>query len=558
MNRAIRGTNRGRNHTAQAGRSALAIVLCLCVSWMLFAVPAWAQFGEVIAFESPGETTYYLDAEAGDDENPGTRPHRAWQSLSRVNSTRFAPGDKILIKAGTVYRGRLWPKGSGRPGNPITIDSFGEGERPAIHAGGETSEALLLENTQGWHISNLELTNTGGEPEAFRFGLSIVVEDMGTAGGFEFRNLFVHDVNGSPGPGLGEGAGISWHNRGANIPTRFEGVLIENCTISDCGRNGIMGLNDFADRTRWLSNVGVVIRENDISSTLGDGIRLTGCANAVVEYNRVRQAGGEKDGRAGGIVLVGCDNSLVQYNEVWETRGSVNAALLCDTNSRGNTFQFNYTHKNAGPMAAVRCNAPERSPGRSPGRLPGSPPTEAGNINTVVRYNISQDDEGGGLRLIGPVTEARFYNNTVYSGLGSTTVAVKLIDKAGPPAGTVLANNLFYTLGQASLDLGQASGTAIHHNAYFGEHTRPENEAGAVSADPLLADPGVGRAMRDGLEGYQTLSGSPLRGSGIRLSGHGNHDFWANSVAGGAKIDIGAHQGPSDNTDPSPQTAKEP
>ena len=36
----------------------------------------------------------------GDDGNNGTSQDSAWRSLDKVNATTFAPGDKILFKAG--------------------------------------------------------------------------------------------------------------------------------------------------------------------------------------------------------------------------------------------------------------------------------------------------------------------------------------------------------------------------------------------------------------------------------------------------------------------------
>ena len=39
---------------------------------------------------SPGHTTYYLDAEDGNDANEGTSPERAWQALANVNATEFS------------------------------------------------------------------------------------------------------------------------------------------------------------------------------------------------------------------------------------------------------------------------------------------------------------------------------------------------------------------------------------------------------------------------------------------------------------------------------------
>jgi len=517
-------------------RATYFIAVCLFVfALMLSGVrETQAQFGEIIALESSGNTTYYLDAESGNDQNAGTRRGTAWKTLSRVNTTQFAPGDRLLIKAGTTYQGRLWPKGSGTIGSPIIIDRFGDGPRPAIHAGGETSEALLLDNQRSWHINNLELTNTGEQPEMFRYGVHILAEDFANAGDIKLVNLFIHDVNGTPEPGMGQGAGITWRNQGAITPTRFDGLLIEGCTIKNCARNGIAGDNGLTDRRGWTPNLKVIIRENQIDSVQGDGIRLTGCDNAIVEYNRVISAGLAEDGHAGGIRVTSCDNTLVQYNTISRTRGKTNAALRCGTNSRDNTFQFNYTFDNAGPLAAIHSQPP--SPSVSP------------NAGTAVRYNISQND-GGAFRITGPAQVARLHNNTIYTPPGTTSVSYALSDDAGPPTDITLANNLFYVQGQATIDVDPAvdDGEILYlSNAYFGPHPLPVGEQDPVTADPLLKDPGTGQDSRDGLEGYQTLAGSPLKDAGIRIHKHGSHDFWANPVPGGKRVDIGAFQAPSD------------
>ena len=74
--------------------------------------------------------TYYLDSAGGDDANDGTAETSAWRTLGRINATTFAPGDRILLKAGSSWTGHLWPKGSGAPGKPIVIGSYGEGPHP--------------------------------------------------------------------------------------------------------------------------------------------------------------------------------------------------------------------------------------------------------------------------------------------------------------------------------------------------------------------------------------------------------------------------------------------
>ena len=58
-------------------------------------------------------TDYYVDAVDGRDSHVGTSLHQPWQTLDKVNSMVFKPGDGIYFKAGTRYRGQFKPKGSG-------------------------------------------------------------------------------------------------------------------------------------------------------------------------------------------------------------------------------------------------------------------------------------------------------------------------------------------------------------------------------------------------------------------------------------------------------------
>ena len=50
-------------------------------------------------------TTYYVDAENGDDSNSGTSIDAPWKSLNKVTDTTFLPGDQILLKSGSVGNG---------------------------------------------------------------------------------------------------------------------------------------------------------------------------------------------------------------------------------------------------------------------------------------------------------------------------------------------------------------------------------------------------------------------------------------------------------------------
>ncbi|GAB4197280.1 MAG: hypothetical protein Kow00105_11380 [Phycisphaeraceae bacterium] len=530
-------TGRFRVRLIKAGEYRYVFLSVLFVTLIATAVPVNAQFGELIAFQSPGNTTYYLDADAGNDENPGTRPRQAWRTLSRINTSRFAPGDRILIKAGTTYHGKLWPKGTGIPGRPITIDRFGDGPPPVIHGDGDASATILLDNVNAWHIKNLELTNTGDQPETFRYAISILIDGIGDAGDFHLANLHIHDVNGSDEPGFGEGAAILLRNRGVN--TRFDGVTIEHCTIDNTHRNGIV-IDGGDAEPGAQANIKVVIHDNVITGVGGDGIRLVGCEYPVVEYNRIEQAGQSGEGRAGGISLINCRNGIVQFNEVIGTRGPRNAALRVGPGCMENTLQFNFTRDNRGPMAQLSADIAST----------GSVGKRLSNIGTVVRYNISQND-GGGFKLIGPVRDARCYNNTIFCGPDRRVEWVRLDARRDmAPAQTLIANNLFYVQkGQASILFDETTDIMLRHNAYFGMEAIPASDPNPITADPMLPQPGRAETRDEAITDYQPLPDSPLAGAGVRVDGHGRLDFAGRSVPPVAEVDIGAIQITSDNGD---------
>ena len=122
-------------------------------------------------FVSEGDTKYYVDSELGDDQNPGTSPDSAWQTLSRVNDTLFAPGDFILFKCGGVWTGQLYPKGSGEDGNPIVIGKYGQGGLPRISGEGQVENAVYLFNQEYWDINHLDISNYDESGPALRKGL---------------------------------------------------------------------------------------------------------------------------------------------------------------------------------------------------------------------------------------------------------------------------------------------------------------------------------------------------------------------------------------------------
>jgi hypothetical protein len=75
---------------------------------------------------------YYVSP-TGNDNNSGTSPSSPWQSLSKVDSTNFAPGSQVLFQAGGNWYGQqLAASSSGTPSDPITYSSYGSGPNPTF------------------------------------------------------------------------------------------------------------------------------------------------------------------------------------------------------------------------------------------------------------------------------------------------------------------------------------------------------------------------------------------------------------------------------------------
>lgn len=82
-------------------------------------------------------TVFYVDAINGDDSRPGYPEDSSWQTVSKVNSETFDPGDQILFNKGDTWNtteentGLSIPS-SGTNGNQITFGAYGTGNKPIL------------------------------------------------------------------------------------------------------------------------------------------------------------------------------------------------------------------------------------------------------------------------------------------------------------------------------------------------------------------------------------------------------------------------------------------
>ncbi len=392
--------------------------------------------------------TYYADAEHGNDANSGISEAAPWKSLRKVNEADFRPGDRILLKSGSAWRGQLAPRCSGAEGQPIVLDRYGEGAMPRIDGAGEVEDTVRLYNVQQIEVRGLEITNHGASIEARR-GVHIFLDNFGTAKHIVVADLYIHDVNGTER--RKDNGGIIFRTNGDKTPSRFEGLTIERNIVWRVDRSGIAAESYHAQRSHWFPSLQVVIRDNFVDDVGGDGIVPWATDGALVEHNIARACDQRSGDYNAGIWQWSTDNTLLRLNEASLTKGTRDGeGFDSDYNSRNTTFEYNYSHDNTGGFMLL-C---------TPGRR--NPRMNIGNIGSVVRYNISRDDRTRLFNVSG-ADQVTVENNAFYIGRRDH-VQLLVSDWSGWSSDVSFRGNSFYARGV--LRFGHQ--VARHENGTYG------------------------------------------------------------------------------------------
>jgi hypothetical protein len=459
----------------------------------------------------------------------------------------FGPGDSILLKSGETWTGQVMAKGSGHVGYPITFSSYGPGPRPVINGSGINGPVIMLQNVSHWNLSNLELTNPSAT-QGDRLGV-LIVSTGDDQEHVHLDNLYIHDIFGRYsfqmiGKNTG-GIGII-----AEGEARFDDILIQHCTIEDILRVGIFTNGNTGIRgDRPFTNL--VIRNNTVSRCAGDGMIIRFAHRPLIEQNLAvdNHNGPEELVEFGVAIWVrSTDEAVIQYNRVFNTRGSKDGqAFDADLDAYRTLVQYNYTRNNEGGFMLVYGSSRD----------------------AIVRYNISQNDGLKGKHLLdfpvwtSPRGSAIIHNNVFYIGEGIEAV---MVDEALETA--KLYNNIVINEGGGALAVPSENQTArFSHNCLVG-YTAQENSLNSnpVEGDPRMLLPGSGGDEFSSLEGYWITPGSPCIRAGIGFAAmEGNYwaepaekDIWGNPV-NEESPDVGAHQysGPLGSTRPFSALQKE-
>ncbi len=445
----------------------------------------------------------------------------------------FLPGDVILFEKGRRFSGMFAPSGSGNERAVIKIDTYGQGSRPRIDAGGKHIAGLLLRNPAYWEVSGLEITNTDGtdKDQGDLFGIYVLVRGIeGVYRHVYVDDCYVHDVNGLVA-GKGRG-GIHVHVRDCqstifhdlrltnNRIVRVGGVGIGNS--SSCGRIEFRE-NDTISHNLWTK---VYVAGNFVDQTGRNNVIARVSKDAVYEHNTLANSSRYDTGHS--IFCFNTDGIKIQYNEAYgnlgkegRDRGGYDADYNCV-----NTFiQYNYSHDNM-----WFCGIMKRR-----------------NRNVVIRYNVSQNDRRGiyfyGFEGNREARDVHIYNNTHFIRKG---LDVSVFPEGRTPLNSRFENNIFFFEGRGTWgENAEGINTSMRNNVYFNipahkSDTRP------IVADPLFVQPGMAgtdielRAMKS-LLGYRLKPDSPCLDAGLPMASGGGKDLLGTEVRIG-KTDVGAVQ----------------
>lgn len=89
-------------------------------------------------------TTYYVDSVAGNNAHAGTSPDAAWKDFAKVNGRVLGPGERLLLRRGSVFHQELKVSARGTESNWAEIGAYGTGARPMIRRNWDIRDRCAL------------------------------------------------------------------------------------------------------------------------------------------------------------------------------------------------------------------------------------------------------------------------------------------------------------------------------------------------------------------------------------------------------------------------------
>ena len=176
-------------------------------------------------------SAHYVDARAGDDGRDGRTPETAWRTFAHVNGRTLGPGERLLLRRGSVFTEELVVTAQGAADNWAEIAAYGEGARPILRRNRDIDDRCAHIVDPGCLVvRDLVFCNAGK-------GLDIVGQDAGRARGVLVERCLAHHIEGLyyNAHGIPE-----WRDRfgapgpGAKGGLNLTGLGLRNAVLRDC------------------------------------------------------------------------------------------------------------------------------------------------------------------------------------------------------------------------------------------------------------------------------------------------------------------------------------
>ncbi len=329
-----------------------------------------------------GQTIYYV-SNAGSDSNSGRSMDSPFQTIAKINSLSLQPGDQVLFKRNDTFRGSLKIVKSGAAGNPISIDAYGDGNKPVLagstlvtnwtNIGNNTWQAScpgctdritglyrnnaalplgrypnLDASNKGYltvqsHTGKTQLTSqqalstnwTGGEavfrPVQWILNRTAITGQNGNtltlveAGNYDIANNWGYFIQNHPATLDQTG---EWYYNPAN-----KTILLYDSQANP--NNQVITATAFSEGINLSAVSYVTIRNLKITQTLANGLLATNSSNLILSNTDITQSGED------GITIKGSGQQLLVENNLIEDANNNGVAIETYQNVtfRGNTIR---------------------------------------------------------------------------------------------------------------------------------------------------------------------------------------------------------------------------
>ncbi|MEN8118243.1 MAG: right-handed parallel beta-helix repeat-containing protein [Bacteroidota bacterium] len=485
------------------------------------------------------EQVFYVNNITGSDSNDGLSPGSAWKSLEKASNNIYTKGEQLLLCKGCTFIGKLELKAEGSKEKPVIVSSYDsdnpDAALPVIDASGFIA-GIHIKNSHNIEVSNIEITADAGTPvdekaKTVRYGVLIEADQPGIQPNITLVNLNIHDIFATEGvkkdgqnltSNLGYGISVAMKNKNA----RIRKLKIEDCSIEKTGHTGIR-ISGFGNNTGSTYLEDVTIVNNRLSHIGGPGMVPARCENVVVRGNVVDHSGSSIDprmhARGSGIWPWTCNNVLIEKNKFMHARGKADSCgAHIDFNCNNVVVQYNLSMDNAGGFVEILGN----------------------DHNCCYRYNISINDgfrekgengahqEGKVLWTSGYVGSGNKKHGPYNSYIYNNTVFVKedirsCFSFTRTTEGILIANNIFYIMGETA-DVSGDQDTQVEDNSLMIKNAIFKNnlfqktdilpssliikDTEPLTGDPMFASAG-GTAPEDYIPGDVEL----IKDKGIKI-----------------------------------------